>query len=144
MIAFDLILGAALFCIVLYWDIQTDYKKWLEGKPIKHFKEGLIRAFMLLPSILLYSISSIKGVVIWQYLVLAAAMFGSLWWYFFDGLLNRKRNKDWYYNGSKDPKNDSFLDNILRNMSRKQQALLKKGLITLTTIGYITVRIIFG
>jgi hypothetical protein len=120
------------FAGVLWWDVESDYRKWKNNIPIEHTKEMIIRCLLLTPS----------GVAFWLgnpsllILPVIVCMQGAWWWEFFDGWYNKKRNKPWRYNGSTDP-DDSKLDSFLYHLSAKKQGFLKWGLITLFTTLYI-------
>lgn len=120
------------FLGVLAWDIISDYKKWKKNIPVKHTNEMLIRAALLIPSAILLSWGDFSILK----LLTATAMLGAWWWEFFDGIYNKLRGKSWRFNGSIDP-DDSKLDTFLYHLSATKQALLKWGLIGLTTILYI-------
>jgi hypothetical protein len=126
------ILAIIWFFLVLKWDVNTDFKKWKENKPIKHTKEGIIRALLLLPSVVLLTLPDFT---IWK-LLAAASLEASVWWELFDGLYNKKRGFKWRFNGSQEP-DDSRLDKFLYHLSDSKETLLKWGLIILSLCGYI-------
>lgn len=130
----NILLASILFFTVLYLDIQSDYKKWKDNKPVNHLKEWIFRALFLVPSILLLSLPNFP---IWKLLV-ASLLEGALFWELFDGFYNKIRGFSWRFNGSKD-KDDSWLDKLLYNLSPKQQMLLKWGLISIFTTLYILI-----
>lgn len=120
------------FIGVLWWDVVSDYRKIEHNIPINHTKEGILRCFLLAPSALGFwlanpSLISVPIIIFMQ---------GAWYWEFFDGLLNRKRDLPWRYNGSHEP-DGSKLDSFLYHISSTKQALLKWGLIILTTSGYV-------
>jgi len=126
------ILAVLLFTILLYLNVNTDYNKWLKNILIKHTRNWFLRALELIPCIVLlnYPWFDIRQIISSTFL------FGAIWWEFFDGLYNIKRNFAWRFNGSKD-KDDAFLDKILRKFTPKQQAILKWSLIIIFLILYI-------
>jgi hypothetical protein len=85
----NIILAALCFGGVLWWDVSSDYRKWLKGIPINHFKEGVIRSLLLVPSTLLLGLPDI---ISWQTAFGALLQF-SVWWELFDGWYNKKRDK---------------------------------------------------
>jgi hypothetical protein len=115
-------------------DIQSDYKKWKDNKPVNHLKEWIFRALFLVPSIVLLSLPNFP---FWK-LITASLLEAALFWELFDGFYNKVRGFSWRFNGSKD-KNDSWLDKLLYNLSPKQQMLLKWGLISIFTTLYIII-----
>lgn len=126
------ILAGVLFFIVLYYNVNSDYKKWLKNIPIKHTRGWFLRVLELIPCIflLVYPTFNIKSIVSSFFLI------GSTWWEFFDGWYNKKRNFKWRFNGSKD-KDDAFLDKVLRKLSPTQQAILKYSLIIISLLLFI-------
>lgn len=130
----SIILASILFFTVLYLDIQSDYKKWKDNKPVNHLKEWIFRALFLVPSIVLLSLPNFP---FWK-LITASLLEVALFWELFDGFYNKVRGFSWRFNGSKD-KDDSWLDKLLYNLSPKQQMLLKWGLISIFTTLYIII-----
>lgn len=133
-----LILGILLFVGILWWDITSDYHKWKRNIPINHTKEMIIRCFLLTPSALCFwlynfSLTSLPIIILMQ---------GAWYWEFFDGFYNKIRGKDWRFNGTLD-NDDSRLDSFLYHLNNKQEAMLKWGLITLFTGGYIITKILY-
>lgn len=126
------ILSAIGFAGVLWWDVISDYKKWKKKIPINHRNQLILRAFLLIPSILLLVMPYES---VWQILA-AIGMQGAIWWEFFDGFYNKIRGFPWRFNGTKDP-DDSFLDKFLYKLSPLQETILKWGLITIFTTLYI-------
>lgn len=129
---FKYIIAALGFIGVLWWDIISDYKQWKKKIPINHGNQLVLRAFLLIPSILLLVLpyESISNVLA------AICMEGAIWWEFFDGFYNKIRGFSWRFNGSKDP-DDSFLDKFLYKLSPVEETILKWGLIIIFTILYI-------
>lgn len=129
---FKYIIAALGFVGVLWWDIISDYKQWKKKIPINHGNQLVLRAFVLIPSILLLVLpyESIFNVLA------AICMEGAIWWEFFDGFYNKIRGFSWRFNGSKDP-DDSFLDKFLYKLSPVEETILKWGLIIIFTILYI-------
>ena len=130
----SIILASILFFTILYLDVQSDYKKWKDNKPVNHFKEWAFRALFLVPSVILLALPWLSI----SKLIAASFMEGVLFWELFDGLYNKIRGFSWRFNGSKD-KDDSWLDKLLYNLSPKQQMLLKWGLISIFTTLYIII-----
>lgn len=129
---FKYIIAALGFIGVLWWDVISDYKQWRKKIPINHGNELVLRAFLLIPSILLLVLpySSLSNILA------AILMEGAIWWEFFDGFYNKIRGFSWRFNGTVDP-DDSFLDKILYKLSPSQETILKWGLIIIFTTLYI-------
>lgn len=123
MATFNYILAFLLFAGVLYWDVTTDYKKWKENKPVKHFKEGVLRALLLVPSILLLALPHLS---LWK-IVTAAAMEAAIWLLLFDGFYNRLRGFDWWFLGSVD-EDDAWWDKLQRKIPLKLLKVIKISL----------------
>lgn len=131
-----IILGTLWFMVILYIDIQSDYKR-IESNGINHKRGAILRTIGLLPSFgcFLFPLDSLTiSHILFKILIISGLLF-SWWWELFDGLLNMKRKKSWRYNGS-DDSNDAVSDNILQKLSPLQQGLLKWSLILTFTILY--------
>lgn len=114
------ILAAICFFLVLYWDVQSDYKKWLNNIPIKHTKEALIRSALLIPSFLCLSLPHIGLVKS----LLCFGLIGSTYLLLFDGWYNLKRGQNWWFLGSVDA-DDAWWDKIQRKIPLKWLKILK-------------------
>lgn len=134
------LIGILCFIIVLYFDIQSDYKR-LNSNTIQHKRGAFVRALVLLPSFgcFYFPLENLQWWYILLKIVVVGCMMAAWWWEFFDGLLNLKRKESWRFNGSDDP-NDAKTDNLLQGLSGPQQALLKWGLITVFTTIYILLK----
>lgn len=132
-----ILLGIITFAVVMYLDIQSDYKR-LESNTINHKRGAIVRTLALLPTFGCFYFP-LENIQWWYWLLkgfIVIGLLASVWWEFFDGFLNLKRKKSWRYNGS-DDSDDSKTDNILQKLSPKQQTVLKWGLISIFTILYI-------
>ena len=133
------ILGIVIFTVILYLDVQSDYKR-LESNTINHNRGTWLRILGLIPTFgcFYFPIDSLTfGHIALKVFIVAGLLF-SWWWEFFDGWLNSKRGKSWRYNGSDDP-NDATTDNWLQELSPPQQMWLKWGFIMIFTIAYIII-----
>lgn len=124
-----IILGIVFFWVALYLDVKSDLKR-IDTNSINHTRGAIIRAVALIPSFLCFYIPLDN--IQWWYLILKAVtvfmMMASVWWEFFDGILNKYRKKSWRYNGSDDP-DDPKSDKFLKKLSPSQQGILKWSLI---------------
>lgn len=133
-----LILAVIWFAGVLYWDVQTDFKKWKLGIPVKHRKEAIVRSLLLAPvfiGLIWNYLPTNFGRTIYYSFVTLGLMF-SIWWELFDGFYNKKRGYSWRFNGTVDP-DDSKLDRILYGLNNTQETILKWGLILIFLILYL-------
>lgn len=133
------ILAILWFILILYIDIQSDYKR-LETNTINHKRGAILRSVALLPTYmcLLFPVYGLAWWIILLKAISVGIVTASVWWEFFDGLLNKKRGKPWRYNGSDDD-NDAVLDNFLQKYTPKQQMMIKWGLILISIISYICI-----
>ena len=136
-----IILGILSFVVVMYLDVQSDYKRIGTGT-IKHKRGMWIRALALFPTFGCFYFP-LESTTIWfifakMVVVAGLLMFG--WWEFFDGWLNTKRRYSWRYNGS-DDEEDAKTDDILQKYTSKQQMLIKWGLIIIFTTLYTLLKI---
>lgn len=139
MIILNCIISLLLFSIILRQEVNLHNKRLNNGVAIKHKEEWLIRAVLLLPSVILLSLPYYNKHdfnTFWLTATTAAKILISggflavLWWELFDGFYNLKRKKPWSFIGTIE-KDESFFDNILRRFSTKGQRILKIGLISL-------------
>jgi hypothetical protein len=139
---YTIVASLILFFFVLQWDVESDYKKIKEKIPINHFKEGVIRILLLIPSIFLFALpkiyysDKINLDVCTLYLGLSTGVLFSAWWEFFDGWLNKKRGYKWRFNGSIDP-DDPVLDKFLHKIGDFWEGVLKITLIVSFLTAYI-------
>lgn len=133
-----MILGALFFAAVLGWDLYTDYHKWLDGATVYHAREAWIRVLLLVPSILaLAGFTPSTG--FWKRVGSAAFMVGAWFWLLFDSIYNLLRGYGIFFNGSDDP-GDSVLDNFLQSIPDLLEAVIKFGLVILSTFIYVYVK----
>lgn len=128
-----LIFGIAAATLVLYKDINDDFKEWLQERPIDHKSQAAERLLYLCPSFVLVTLT-----VPWWGVVAAAPMICSWYWVLFDGLLANKKGYNFWWLGSNDP-DDGFFDNLLQPLTRIQHISLKLGCVLVSTIGYILI-----
>jgi len=131
-----IILGIITFIVVMYLDVQSDFKR-LDTNTINHKRGTWLRILGLIPvfGCFYFPLESLTfGHIILKVFVVAGLLF-SWWWEFFDGWLNLKRGKSWRYNGSDDI-NDAKTDNFLQKYASKQQTFIKWGLILIFTLSY--------
>lgn len=126
-------------------DLIIDLRKWEDGEPINHSWEAVVRAVLLLPSVLLLTGFWVrKGKIVtpgrWLLSILASGfLIASAWWFLFDSTFNILRGFPMFFNGGVDY-NDGYLDKLLRKMEDWQEALLKIGLVMLSLWAYIKIR----
>lgn len=134
------ILSLISFFIVLKWDVNSDYKKWLDKKPVNHFKESLIRIVYLIPSVCFLAYPKIINIQNFWYVLLqilqSSLLLSALWWELFDGWYNKKRKFKWRFNGSVDL-DDSKSDKFLYKIGDFWEGFLKIILILLFLLLYI-------
>ena len=112
-----------VFCLVLRWDVLDDYHKWLKNIPVKHGKEALLRAYFLVPSVLLLCLPFPLN--IWK-IVTVAALEAFTYLLLFDGFYNLKRKFNWWFLGSVDP-DDAWWDRVQRKIPLTLLKILKIG-----------------
>jgi len=135
----DLVIPACvlLFYLVLRWDINDDFKKWLENKGVKHKREFFLRIALLLPCIVGFTYAS---PVNWYYgFIISGLMVGSSFMLLFDGLYNNKRKFNFWFNGSNGPHDRSRFDRFWSNMPNWKEATIKIGAsLVFVAIYYLT------
>ena len=134
-----ILLGIITFTVVMYLDVQSDYKR-LQSNTINHKRGAFLRTLGLIPTFgcFYFPLDSLTfGHIALKMFIVSGLLF-SWWWEFFDGWLNIKREKPWRYNGSDDI-DDANTDNFLQKYTPKQQAIIKWSLIVLFTTSYILI-----
>lgn len=131
------LLGILTFLVVLYFDVQSDYKR-LTTNTIDHKRGALVRTLALLPSFgcFYFPLDNLGWLYIFAKFIVVTGLLASWWWEFFDGWLNTKRGKSRRYNGS-DDKDDAKTDNFLQKLTPIEQMAVKWGLIITFTTLYI-------
>ena len=126
--------AAVLFIAVLIGFIRWDFSEIKKGSPIRHGNELIVRLPCLLPSAVGLSVAAGH----WWVIFISYCMLLSIWWEFFDGVLNKKRGFNWRFNGSfNDPGHkDAFTDKLLKQLEPDQQAFLKWSLIIIFVFVY--------
>ena len=128
----NIIIGIVLLFCILYWDVNTDFNKWVKNKPVRHNSEWRLRALLCLPVIILFTVAhpaenGYSWNTFWAF-TCSCFMIGFVWWLLFDGWYNVKRRKylkdtgaapsyyrqfTWWYVGSLEGwQSDSFLDKM--------------------------------
>lgn len=141
------LLGVIWFFVILKWDVDKDYKKWVllnstgdKKYLVNHFKDGIIRCLLLIPSTLLLVLPTydltLPQIIIKYLIAIALQVF--VWWEFFDGWYNKKRGFKWRFTGSND-EDDANSDNLLQDFSPLEIGLGKWTLIIIFLISYITI-----
>jgi len=132
-----IILGILTFIVVMYFDVQSDYKR-LVTNTIEHKRGAIVRAIALLFPFgcFYFPLQSNDFWFILGKVIIVGGMMMAWWWEFFDGWLNTKRGESWRFNGS-DDENDAKTDNFLQKYSPSKQAIIKWSLIIVFTIIYI-------
>lgn len=136
--------GALIVALVLWLDIQSDYKDWKREKPINHSNQGFKRIMQLTPAVGLLTVP-----IYFQYpgfwvtilmtalaALLSFAMICFWYWLLFDGLYANKRRFNFWHLGSDGPE-DGRLDNFLQSLTRAQHIAVKVGGCVLFTTIYI-------
>jgi hypothetical protein len=128
-----LILGILTFFVVLYFDVNSDYKRIPKGE-VSHGRGQVIRTLALLPSFIFFVLPIDDKLLV--RMLITAFMIGAWWWELFDGFLNLKRGYSWRFNGS-DDEDDAKTDNFLQHFTPLQQMIIKWTLIILSTSLYV-------
>ena len=133
-----------LAALILWWDIQSDFKYWKQKKDINHSNQGFKRLMLLTPSIIMMAIPitwvSTKLLVIVAIILLCVlisfGVIGFWYWLLFDGLYANKRRYNFWNLGSDDA-GDGKADNFLQSLSKSQHIALKIGGCAIFTTTYI-------
>lgn len=126
------LIGLFWFLIVLWASVIDHTNKWNRRKPINHLREWIIRALLLVPSVLLLCLPKITL----PELAITIPLEGFMFLLLFDGLYNNKRGYDWWFLGSKD-KDDAWWDKQQRKIPLKWLKVLKVGIPLTLLITYI-------
>jgi len=113
-----------LFIATLYWDVVSDYNKWLKGGGVSHTKEAWVRCLVLLPAIIGFVVLHHSNN--WQSIVYTLIMEFFLFWTLFDGFYNVIRGYDWWFTGSNESY-DAKLDNLLQSIPLWLHKAIKIG-----------------
>lgn len=114
-----------LFYLVLRWDINDDFKKWLANKGVNHKREFFLRIALLVPCVVGFTY---VNPLPWYYgFIISGLMVGSAFCLLFDGLFNNKRRFNFWFNGSKGPHDRSRFDDFWHNMPDWKEATIKIG-----------------
>lgn len=111
-----------LFIGVLIWDLATDYRKWLNRIPVNHTLEGVVRAVLLIPSLVFFLIY--RDPFTWWLVPVTVVMVQFWYWLLFDGIYNRLRGYSWWFTGSNDP-DDARTDDFLQAIPQWLQIVIK-------------------
>lgn len=118
------ILGFITFIAALLWSVSRHYKKWRYGQqqpdtgsttPIMHLPELWIRILAFTPAITFFSISLAQEIHVIPAICISILMVAALFWFWFDGLFNLKRGREWWYIGTID-KDEAATDNFKRKI----------------------------
>lgn len=132
----DLLVGISWYVIVFVWDLWSDLRKWNANKTTKHIPEYWMRiALLIVPTVILASRLAADW---WLGLFVTLAMFGSIYWMFFDGLYNVFRRYRWTFEGSKD-KDESIWDDFVRWLGKTWTIVLKVLLVAGSITSYIKI-----
>ncbi len=128
-----IIIGLVLLFCILYWDVNSDFKKWVKNQAVRHKSEWRLRALLCLPVIILFTVAHpAENGYRWGTFfafICTCFMIGFVWWLVFDGWYNVKRRNHlkktdaapayykqftWWYVGSfnEASHSDSFLDKL--------------------------------
>lgn len=129
------ILAIICFLVVLYWDVQSDYKKWLNNIPVKHTKEAIIRALLLIPSLLCLILPDIAILKI----IVSIALMSFTYLLLFDGWYNVKRGQNWWFLGTID-KDDSWWDKLQRKIKLNILKILKISIPIVLLITFLLIK----
>ena len=146
-----------LFCI-LYWDVNSDFKKWLKNQAVRHKSEWRLRALLCTPIIILFTVAhpaehGYSWATFWV-LACSICMIGFTWWMLFDGWYNLKRRNylkntgaspsyymqfDWWYVGSfnEEGHSDSCLDRLQFWLGNTTSKIVKVVGVALWVVIYI-------
>lgn len=139
------------FCVVLIslilgWDVESDYKKWLGAIDVLHKKEAWDRVKLLLFPCLGLACCQAKYLAArwdWEWVIIACITSTCLmvffwYWTLFDGFYNLARGEYWWFNGKAEGKtDDSVLDKFLRDKPDWVEISIKINGILITTVVYI-------
>ena len=125
-----IIAAIILFFAVLIWDVITDYRKFLNNQRINHTYEGWIRAGLLIPSGVLFTLANVW----WSFPIVACMMF-YVWWLSFDGVYNKLTGQSFFHAGT-----TSKLDIMQKNWSTEFRAVVKIGGSILFVAAYILIK----
>jgi|GEM_PF-6893993 len=136
-----MIIGATIwFFAVLAGFLFFHYRRWLKSRVINHKRTTMIRAVLLIPSTVWFTLSH-PGQVFWT-AVLSIAMQGFVFLFAFNGLYNRLRGFDWWFEGgNNDPteKDNSLIDEFLAKIGRFwTQVIVITGMIVSVGIYILT------
>lgn len=120
---YSILIGLAIFALTLFLDVRSDFKLWLKGIGVKHFRGALIRLIGLIPA--MFFIGWLPFHHSWI-LVAVCSFFFFAYWTLFDGLYSNKRRRNWWDTGSNDP-DDAQTDNFLQKLSLTKIKLVKIG-----------------
>lgn len=143
---FALILGILGAIAVLIWDVESDFQKWNGNLEVIHNKEAWHRAGLLLFPYLGFALYQASFTVQHFHVALAILISGVIpglmvffwYWTFFDGLYNKFRGQYWWFNGKAEgKKDDSVLDEFLRDKPDWIEIAIKLNGILITTVLYI-------
>ncbi len=112
-----IIAAIILFLTVLTWDVITDYRKFLKNIRIRHTYEAFIRAGLLIPSGVLFTLANVW----WSFITVMGMMFFT-WWLLFDGIYNTLTNQSWFHTGT-----TAKLDIMQEDWSTQVKAVVKIG-----------------
>lgn len=119
-----------IFFAVMFWDVLSDHHKFLSRKPVRHTREGWIRAALLVPSGILFTAPVIIG-FIWHVLLVGFAVAGMMfftWWLLFDAAGNALRGYGPFWNGGHtNEEDDSLLDQFCEHVGDFWEAVIKIG-----------------
>lgn len=119
-----MIIWAIIYILaVLAGFLFLHYRRWLKSRGINHKRTLMIRVVLLIPSTVWFTLSH-PGQMVWTGL-LAAAMQGFFFWLFFDGLYNRLRGFDWWFDGGSEEKDSSQLDGMLAKIGDFGEKIIK-------------------
>lgn len=121
------LIAAIFFCIVMGYDLYTDYTLWHTGKIVNHTWGAIIRIAGLLIPLFLLAWSWKK----WYAYALSAFMICSVYWLLFDALFNIVRGFPLLANGT-----TSKIDIILLTIPNFLEALIKLALCVVSIFLY--------
>ena len=137
MLLINILIGLVIFGAILWGDLACDLRKWRNDEPVKHGKEGMLRALVLtIPTLFflfpVFDLSN-KEILLKLGTIIGWEMF--TWLLLFDGIYNIKRNFNWWFLGSVD--DDAITDKIQRKIPLPLLKVLKIGIPIIFTILYI-------
>jgi hypothetical protein len=140
-----LVVAIIMFFFVLYTNVNRHYRLWLaaqkwpqtgERVPIDHDKEFVLRLVLMAPAAITFFSKAVEGtgvLRIWPWivamlalLIIVCSMIMFTFWFLFNGFFNRKRDREWFFEGTID-KDEAKSDDFLRGKPVWQKLTIQLG-----------------